>query len=234
MKIASFEHCVNLTVHSMPLIKADSDKLALPIKAVPKPLLRLKIQALACKRVRLPSNEILNSTLGNSANALTALASVAPMYVVVRMRNCVLDFPVASIAVACFNTSIIFLTPLHVIKLTNISTVSTACNSAMSSCNKEGSLREELNSQGLRKPVTGKIPGISGSCIDRKTCGGCAIKSISNSAFASSLAFFNKVEIKWISAKFFSELLSFDAEISSKSSGNLFNRSLNKYSLFSI
>ena len=79
------------------------------------------------------------------------------------MRNFVRDFPFASIAVACFNTSIIFLTPLHVIKLTKISTVSTACNSAISSCNKAGSLREELNNQGLRKPVIGKTPGILGS-----------------------------------------------------------------------
>ena len=77
--MGSFDICVNLTVHSIPLINADSDKLALPINAVPKPLFLLKIQALACNRVRLPSKEILNSTLGSSAKALTALASVAPM-----------------------------------------------------------------------------------------------------------------------------------------------------------
>ena len=59
------------------------------------------------------------------------------------------------------------------------------------------------------------------------------MKLVSSSAFSSSLAFLSKVEINFISAWFFSELLSFDEEISSKSSGNLFISSVNKYSLFS-
>ena len=86
------------------------------------------------------------------------------------------------------------------IKLTKISTLSTACNSAINSCNKEGSLREELNNQGVRSPVMGKIPGILDSCIDFKTRRGLAIRSDSIVFFISKRAVFKIVEISCNSA----------------------------------